>query len=228
MRKMNTKIVCIILALPVVFLAGCGAGKSQTPTIDPVLMITQVAETVQAELTNTAAALPTFTFTPEPSSTPTLTATPEITSTPQGSLPGLPTPGFAQPTASADNAAFVADVTIPDNTQILPKTEYTKTWRIKNTGTTTWNSNYKLVYLDGVSINEIGNVLKVTEVKLSAEVKPGAEVEISVPLVSQSKNGTYKIWWKMLNPQGYFFGEPLYVQIIVGDTSVTIVPTATP
>ncbi len=211
-----------------ILLAACGLGKPKTPTPDPNLIITQVAQTVQADLTSTALAMPTATNTPEPTATPTMTATPGITITPLVTLPGIPTVGIGQPTASADNAAFVADVNLPDNSQILPKTEFTKTWRIKNSGSTTWTTNYKLVYLDGVPITDVGSVLKVTEVKLPAEVKPGAEVEISVPMVSPSKNGTYKIWWKMLNPQGFFFGDALYVQLVVGDTSVTLVPTATP
>jgi hypothetical protein len=225
----QVKYLSVMILLSLGLLTACGLGKPQTPTADPSLLITQVFQTVEAELTSTAAAMPTTTFTPEPSSTPTVTATPAITTTPLGTLPGgVPPVGIGQPTVSADNAEFVADVTVPDNSQILPKTEFTKTWRIKNIGTTTWNANYKLVYLDGVSISMVEAVLKVTEAKLTSEVKPGAEVEISVPMVSPGKNGTYKIWWKMLNPQGYFFGEPLYVQIVVGDTTVTLVPTATP
>jgi Ig-like domain from next to BRCA1 gene len=228
MHHPKVKYLSVLVIIMLGLLTACGLGKPQTPTIDPSLLITQVFQTVEAELTSTAAAMPTTTFTPEPSSTPTMTATPAITTTPLGTLPGIPPIGIGQPTVSADNAEFVADVTVPDNSQILPKTEFTKTWRIKNIGTTTWNANYKLVYLDGVSISMVEAVLKVTEVKLTSEVKPGAEVEISVPMVSPSKNGTYKIWWKMLNPQGYFFGEPLYVQIVVGATTVTVVPTATP
>lgn len=228
MFNLRTSIVRLLWISPLFLLVACGLGQPQTPTVDPSLLITEVALTVEAGITQTAAAMPTATFTPEPTSTPTLTATPAITITPLGTLPGLPGAGIGQPTVSADNAVFVADVSIPDNTQLEPKTEFTKTWRIKNTGSTTWNANYKLVYLDGVSITQIETVLKVTEVKLTTEVKPGSEVEISVPMVSPSKNGTYKIWWKMLNPQGYFFGEPLYVQIIVGDTSATVVPSATP
>ncbi len=228
MHHPKVKYLSVLVIIMLGLLTACGLGKPQTPTTDPSLLITQVFQTVEAELTSTAAAMPTSTFTPEPSSTPTMTATPAITTTPLGTLPGIPPIGIGQPTVSADNAEFVADVTVPDNSQILPKTEFTKTWRIKNIGTTTWNANYKLVYLDGVSISMVEAVLKVTEVKLTSEVKPGAEVEISVPMVSPSKNGTYKIWWKMLNPQGYFFGEPLYVQIVVGDTTVTVVPTATP
>ena len=38
-------------------------------------------------------------------------------------------------------AAFVADVTIADGSYIAPGSTFTKTWRIRNNGTTTWNTN---------------------------------------------------------------------------------------
>jgi Ig-like domain from next to BRCA1 gene len=45
-----------------------------------------------------------------------------------------------------DKAAFVADVTIPDNTLLKKNTGITKTWRIKNAGTCTWADGYQLTF----------------------------------------------------------------------------------
>jgi hypothetical protein len=230
----NTKMLLtgVVVILASMLLAACGAGTPPTPTTDPNLIITQVAQTIEANLALTASAQPTETFTPEPSQTPIVTNTPAVTSLPVGT-PGIPT--MALPTVpgggtgiSPDAMAFSADVTIPDNTQLSPSSEFTKTWRVKNTGTTTWNSNYQLVYWDGVPITEIEKVLPVKQVKLSGEVKPGAEGEVSVKMVAPSKNGTYKIWWRLLNPAGSVFGDSLYALIIVNDGTITLVPSVTP
>ena len=211
-------------------LTACGIGEPKNPTPDPNMIITQVAQTIEANITLTAAAMPTETLTPEPTQTPAMTSTPAITSTPAGTsaLPtlGLPTTGGSGVTADA--MVFSADVTIPDNTQLSPSSEFTKTWRVKNTGITTWNSGYQLVYWDGVPGNEVDKVLPVKQVKLSGEVKPGAEGDVSVKMVAPSKNGTYKIWWRMLNPQGNPFGDSLYALIIVNDGTLTLVPSVTP
>ena len=39
--------------------------------------------------------------------------------------------------------------TIPDGTIMQPGETFQKTWRLKNNGTCTWNSSYKIVYWSG-------------------------------------------------------------------------------
>ena len=41
-------------------------------------------------------------------------------------------------------ATFVADVTIPDGTYINPGASFTKIWRLKNTGTCAWTTQFAL------------------------------------------------------------------------------------
>ena len=232
MPKTRILFTCLFVLLIGLVLTACGMGEPKTPTPDPNLIITQVAQTIEANITLTAAAMPAATLTPQPTQTPASTNTPAITATPAGTLAlptlGLPTIPSGGTTGSADAMAFAADVTIPDNTQLSPSSEFTKTWRVKNTGSTTWNSGYQLVYWDGVPGNEVEKVLPVKQVKLTSEVKPGAEADVSVKMVSPSKNGTYKIWWRMVNPQGNPFGDQLYVLIILTDGTLTLVPSVTP
>lgn len=221
---MFKKQLIITSLLTGMILSGCGASQPSTPTTDPNLIITQVAATIEANLALTASAQPTETFTPEPTATPALTDTPQVTAT----IAGLPTvPGGVAAAAGPDAMAFSADVTVPDNTVLDPKHTFVKTWQITNTGTTTWNSNYKLVYWDGVSNNEIELVVPTKEVNISGEVKPGAQTNISVKMVSPTSNGTYKIWWRLLNADGNAFGDQLYALIIVNDGTLTLVPSPT-
>ena len=50
--------------------------------------------------------------------------------------------------STGGGAAFVSDVTIPDGTVMAPGQSFTKTWKLKNIGTTSW-SNYNLKFFDG-------------------------------------------------------------------------------
>jgi hypothetical protein len=208
-------------------LSACGLGLSPEPTVDASALITSVAETVQAELSQTAAALPTSTNTP----VPTVTSTPTITNTPIAltsiTIPA-PSTGRTSTGVIADDAEFEADVTIPDNTIVSPGEEFLKTWRILNTGSTTWNTTYQLVYADGIALSDYEDVIVEPIVDLPDAIAPNESAEVSVRIVAPTRNGTYRIYYRLLNPQGNFFGEILYLIIIVNDGSATVVPSATP
>jgi hypothetical protein len=68
--------------------------------------------------------------------------------TPTSSAAITPTPmATATPVTAGctDRAAFVGDVTIPDQTSIAPGAAFIKTWRLRNDGTCTWDASYALV-----------------------------------------------------------------------------------
>lgn len=69
-------------------------------------------------------------------------ASPPATNTPAANLQ----PAAVNSVDCIDKAAFVADVTIPDNTLLKKNTEITKTRRIKNASTCTWADGYQLTF----------------------------------------------------------------------------------
>lgn len=213
-RKINIvsmATVVIVLGL----LAGCGKA---TPTVDPSVKITEIASTVQAELTSIALLTPSPTATPESTVTPTrMPVTPTLPTSP---VTATPTRAMITP-ISGDNAKWLADVTIPDYSVVAPASSFVKTWSIQNTGTTTWTKDYKLIYLEGLQ----GTNNTVT-VNLSKEVAPGESVEVSVPFTAPATNGTYSSAWKMYTASGYVFGEVLFMYINVGTSTLT--PTISP
>jgi hypothetical protein len=215
--------------LLIVLLSSCGAGASAKPTVDPQLVYTQVAETVQAGIALTQAAMPTSTTTPTMTitTTPTITATSTL-STQQPTLTAY-IPGSSE-SSTGDNITWVADITIPDGTVVTPSDHLHKVWEVKNSGTTTWTTDYKLIWIDitNFDYNNIANVVPTTEIKISKEVKPGETINIAVDLIAPSKNGTYKIFFRMLNPSGQFFGDPGWVLITVGNPTAAPTATATP
>ena len=109
------------------------------------------------------------------------------------------TPYYPQPVVR-ECASFVADVTIPDGSYVAPGSTFTKTWRIRNNGTTTWNTNYKLVFSSGTQM------ASQTYVNLPYNVQPGQTVDISVQMTAPKETGSYKSSWMLMNDNGGQFG----------------------
>jgi hypothetical protein len=101
-------------------------------------------------------------------------------------------------------------VTIEDGTVIAPGAAFVKTWRIQNTGTTTWTTSYSLVFISGDQMGDIKSV------SLSQSVPPGQQVDISVNMVAPTTAGRYQGFWEMKNASGQLFYDSVYVLISVG------------
>lgn len=115
-----------------------------------------------------------------------------------------------------DNVSFVSDLTIPDGTYVSPGESFTKTWRIKNNGNTTWDSQYSWVFVSGT---QMGGPLAVP---ITSSVPPGGIYDVSVALVGPAESGSYKGYWQMKNSNEELFGYPMWVDIIVHTPSLPI------
>ncbi len=154
--------------------------------------------------------------TTEPPAPPsTLTPLPALTAT---STPLAPPPPTIPP-AGCDKASFVADVTIPDGTLFSPGAVFTKTWRLKNSGSCAWSTSYKLMYYSGEQMGAP------TAVNLPWIVFSGQTVDISVNMVAPSSAGAYRGFWILTNASGALFGigtnaaNPIWVEINVTGAS---------
>jgi len=149
------------------------------------------------------------------------TATPAATLLPSATGPA-PTLNSGTPSATntatgplTDRAAFVADVTIPDGTKFGPGATFTKTWRIKNVGTSTWTKDYVLEFALGA------NMASVAKINLPNDVSPNATVDITVEMTAPTTPGAYTSLWQFKSPAGAKFGvganfdEAIYAQIEV-------------
>ena len=206
--------------------SACGPRVEPTPTVDPNAIMTQVAETVSAEMTQIALLTPSPTATLAP--TPTLAATPTVAMTVPASastpgtavtLPAAGTTAPTQPVTTSDAAAWVADVTVPDGAKFYLNERFTKTWKVKNTGVTTWDTSYTLVNIDD---NTWGaNAV----IPLKTSVTPGQEVDLSISFKAPNAFGEHFSRWFLMNPNGQLFGQELYVYI---DVDPGAIKTATP
>ncbi|MCJ7824380.1 MAG: NBR1-Ig-like domain-containing protein, partial [Anaerolineales bacterium] len=116
-----------------------------------------------------------------------------------------PPPTFTPvPSATAipcDRADFITDVTVPDGSDYSPGDVFTKTWRLKNTGSCTWTSGYDLVFDHG---DQMGAPAAVQ--LTSSTVGTNQTVDVSVQLTAPGSEGNYKGYFKLRNSQGAIFG----------------------
>jgi hypothetical protein len=114
-----------------------------------------------------------------------------------------------------DKATFIEDVNVPDGTTFSPGKHFQKTWRIENTGKTTWTPEYALVFIDGTLMGAP------SVVSLTQKVSPWEKVNVSIDMVAPTNPGKYTGYWKMRNDSGKIFGfgstgsEAIWVQINV-------------
>jgi Ig-like domain-containing protein len=115
------------------------------------------------------------------------------------------------PVSVCDAAQFVTDVTYADDTQVDPNQTFTKTWRLKNSGTCSWTTSYAVVFTSGDSMNAPAAQA------LTGSVNPGQNVDISVDLKAPSSPGTYTANFRLRNASGVLFSN-FYVRIKVKST----------
>jgi len=145
--------------------------------------------------------------------TPTPTPTVELPSpTPTAEI--SPTPSVCIP-----QAAYVADITIPDGTPVDPGVSFTKTWRVRVDEDCGGPFPAELIYDGGADLNGPPT----TPVTMPAE---GGEVDVSVQLIAPQEPSTYRAYWRFRTQEGIIFGPRLYVEIVV--PSPTVTPTVVP
>lgn len=207
-RNRKTTFLSMFL-LTALLLTSCGGASTDSDTIATAVAMTVTAqEAERTEATDTP--VPTEAG---PTSAPGATAT---LATPATFAP--PTaPGSAGAAQQCQVVANLVEETIPDGTIMEPGETFQKTWRLKNNGTCTWNSAYKIVYWSG---DLMGAAM---EYPLPGIVAPGEEVQIPLSLTAPTSNGDYSGYWKLRSEWGTAFGvgqydQPFYVQINVNDS----------
>lgn len=196
------------MLLPIALLAISAAACTRTAPVAPTLSVNNLP-TAPLLATPTSVSQPTVippTETPlPPTTTPTITPTPS-------------------PVPCENKAEFVTDVTIADGTEILPKTTFTKTWRLRNTGTCEWGVNYSIVFQSGTQMGVP------QETKLAGPVAPGSTADLSVEMTSPELAGNYRADFLLRDDQGKIFGtgasgdRPFYVEIKVASSADLLDP----
>jgi hypothetical protein len=111
-----------------------------------------------------------------------------------------------------------AHLTLPKFTEVLPATEYVKTWVLINKGKVAWPVGTKLVHMRGTV--EALNVVELPP------LSPGETAEVSVNVRTPSSSGKAKGVWRFETPDGQVFGRVKCIVLVTGSTSTAEVPEA--
>jgi hypothetical protein len=115
---------------------------------------------------------------------------------------------------------YVADVTIPDNTQMEKGEEFVKTWSIKNTGTCDWPENTVLARAD----SELGGPESVQV----GTVAVGETVEVSIDLTAPDSDGVYDGKWVLKTGDTEIPRSGLTAVVRVGEATANVPAVAAP
>ncbi len=186
----------VLLLLLMLLISACNMPARGTPTASGAgLVYTAAAQTVQAQLTQISQ--PAGTAVGFPTSPPVSPPPPMLTPT---LIPPSPT---SLPTATplpCDQAAYVKDVTYPDNSEVAAGETFVKTWRLQNAGTCTWTTAYAVVFAGGDRMGAPAAQ------PLPGSVAPGETVDISLSLTAPEDGGTYRGEFKLRNASNVIFG----------------------
>ena len=188
-RKLKMACIWMMAAMIVTISCGLTGGLSEEEKLQTAVAQTIEAKETEEEENGGADQIPTITTSPPD--------TPE-------DPPVDPDP--------CNHALFISE-TVEDGTDFDPNDNFTKTWRLKNDGTCTWNTNYKLVFVDGDQMS--GSSSK----NLTQPVEPGEQVDLSVNLKAPGSEGTYKGYWKVADDEGEYFVHNIWVEIEVVDAT---------
>jgi hypothetical protein len=153
---------------------------------------------------------------PPPSSTEEATAeaTAEATEEETAEAETTEAPGDTpSPTATSTesctyDSAFLADLSIPDDTEMAPGTPFSKGWRMQNNGNCDWGSGFQLVFVAG---NQMGGPGAISVPPTAA----GATTDLFVNLVAPGVPGSYTGRWQIFTPDGTPIGDRPWVRIVV-------------
>lgn len=198
----KNKISGIFFLILILLLTACGSKSEKASSRSPEAVFTAAAQTAEARRLLLPTASPTIfadtLATPSTGAAPALTEGTQADQAPQATVTKLSVGSL--PVSANDRAEFVDDVTVPDGTTLAPNDIFVKSWQIKNTGATTWTSDYALVFIDGDLLGASPTI------PLQAQVAPGETATLSIELTAPAKDGTYKGFWKLLNANHEVFG----------------------
>jgi len=115
--------------------------------------------------------------------------------------------------SGCNNLVLISDVSVPAGTIFQPEEQFTKSWKVANTGTCDWVYRYHLVHISG---DDVGGQ---DPVSLGKVIEPGKWTTLSITLRAPRAPGTYTSTWRFADQSGTVFGSTLGVNIVVKGSS---------
>lgn len=126
--------------------------------------------------------------------------------------------------------AYVADLNLDDRNMTAPPVMnpgqgFTKSWRVRNSGTCAWDADFVLLYVNG---NRAESSMGAQPQAAGRSVAPGETVDLSMPLQAPNAYGTFQAFFQMRDNTGKLFGEVIWAGIQVPDPNPPPTPTPAP
>ena len=207
-----------VTALALILACVPALGAPAVPSVDPGVISTFIAQTVNAASTRTAAVLPTLTLTPSltptrNTETPSPTATSTVifvlsTPTPLV-LPTFTNASLGGSGSSSDKyACRVTRVSPPNGSSFSPRDDFDAFWTVTNIGQRNWDrTDVDYLYSSGAKIH------KVSGYDLEKNVRAGNSIDLGVDMQAPKDSGTYSTVWTMRVGNNTFC--PLRLTIVV-------------
>ncbi|KAJ1884303.1 hypothetical protein LPJ66_010675 [Kickxella alabastrina] len=123
------------------------------------------------------------------------------------------------------SAVFVEDVTLPDGAPVRPNELLTKIWSVANMGDLEWPRGAMLVHMNGKPA--MPGTRKFAHVVVGKRYE---QVGVAVDLVAPEEPGRHKSMWRLMDPQGNYFGSALWctVDVVSPVDVVSLIDVASP
>ncbi len=120
--------------------------------------------------------------------------------------------GGGEPPQEVDSARFAGE-NLPDGSEVRAGSRFTKVWRIRNDGNTTWTRDrgYTWEY-DG---EERFSAAQTTRLGRDEAVAPGQVKEWAVDMVAPMQPGRYRGYWRMAREGRGTFGDRCWIDVVV-------------
>ena len=178
MLRIRLRPYLLAVSLTLIFASACAPQATLTPFRPP----TQPEPTQVLPTTTPIPAI----YTPVP--TPTVTATIEVPCT--------------------NDLEFLDDITIEDNTSVLPGSSIDKQWLVKNSGTCNWDFTYRLKWIGGDPLGAV-------QEQILYPARAGTQAALRILFTAPTIAGIYESAWQAYDPDGIAFGDPIFMKVIV-------------
>lgn len=125
-----------------------------------------------------------------------------------------PTPAPSATPSCTNDLAFVEDLSIPDGTLVRAGEVLDKGWLVENSGTCNWNETYRVKLVSGPDLGAP------TEQALYP-ARSGTQAILHILFTAPAEPGLYQSAWQAVDPRGNPFGDPFFIQVLVGGASPT-------
>ncbi|MET8359591.1 NBR1-Ig-like domain-containing protein [Micromonospora sp. NPDC005171] len=128
--------------------------------------------------------------------------------------PSASASAFSDSLIPGDSSKFIADVTIPDGTQVRVNSQFVKVWALKNVGKIAWHNRF----LARTNPTADADGCQVPDRVAIGDTPPDEQVMISVQVTAPSRPGKCWVSWKMVDENGQEFfptRRPVYFMVTV-------------